>query len=412
MSDFMYNILPYRQQADVINGWLKERLDNLLPRLMRSAGIDMWIVACHEYNEDPVFLTLLPEPVMSASRFSVLVFALQEDGTLSRYAITRANLRKDLYQRAWDNDRDQWLVLKDLIEKHQPAVIGLNYSKISGHSDGLSVSLLESMKDALSEYSSRFASAEQLSVAWLETRTENELTAYNGIVAITHRVIKEAFSNRVIHPGITTDTDLSWWIRQRFEELGLKPWFQPSIIIQRHNGVPQPDSVILPGDLLHCDVGFTYLRLCSDIQNHAYVLKRGESEPPQGLQAALKAGIRLQDIIADEMIAGGSGNEILRRSRDKAQAEGLVPCVYPHPIGFHGHGAGALIGYFDCQDGVPGIGDFELHDSTCYALESNIRFPIPEWNGQQVMIALEQTVAVKDGRVWFLDGRQEHFHLI
>ncbi|HMN29375.1 MAG TPA: hypothetical protein PKE45_14595, partial [Caldilineaceae bacterium] len=65
-------ILPLRAQAAVRNGWLKQRLDELLPLLMERTGIDLWIVAAREYNEDPVIMTLLPEPSMAARRRTIL----------------------------------------------------------------------------------------------------------------------------------------------------------------------------------------------------------------------------------------------------------------------------------------------------------------------------------------------------
>ncbi|HZW49693.1 MAG TPA: hypothetical protein VFF80_06145, partial [Bacillota bacterium] len=55
-------ILPLREQAKVINRWLKLRLETVLPAVMLREHFDMWIVACREYNEDPTFLSLIPEP--------------------------------------------------------------------------------------------------------------------------------------------------------------------------------------------------------------------------------------------------------------------------------------------------------------------------------------------------------------
>ncbi|HEU5218056.1 MAG TPA: Xaa-Pro aminopeptidase, partial [Gemmatimonadales bacterium] len=44
-----------REQADLQQRWLRQRLDTRLPALMRKYGIDMWVVPMREYNEDPVF---------------------------------------------------------------------------------------------------------------------------------------------------------------------------------------------------------------------------------------------------------------------------------------------------------------------------------------------------------------------
>lgn len=419
-SNWERKILPLREQAKVINAWLRERLETVLPMLMKREGFDMWVVACREYNEDPVFITMMPEPTMSARRLSILVFALNKDDTVSRYAIARTGIGGDLYQALWDEESsDQWQILKKLVVERNPEKIGIGISDTFAFGDGLSCALHEQMKAALGEYAARLCSAERLAVGWLETRTDNELAAYEGLVAMTHGVVAEAFSSRVIHPGVTTNADVLWWIRQRFVDLGLKPWFQPSVSIQRRGdqarqfaGPGGGDRIIMPGDLLHCDVGFYYLRLGTDIQQNAYVLRRGETDAPQGLKDALKAGNRLQDIVAEEMRVGRTGNEILKASRERAIAEGLVPCIYNHPIGYHGHGAGPTIGLYDQQGGVPGRGDYELHDSTCHALELNVRCKVAEWDDQEVTMALEQTILIKDDRLWFLDGRQQQLHLV
>ena len=62
MTALRERILPLRTRAVVRNDWLKQRLDTILPALMAREGFDMWIVAAREYNEDPVIMTMLPEP--------------------------------------------------------------------------------------------------------------------------------------------------------------------------------------------------------------------------------------------------------------------------------------------------------------------------------------------------------------
>lgn len=417
-GDWFGKILPLRQQAEVINRWLTLRLETVLPKIMKREDFDMWIVACREYNEDPVFMSLIPEPGMSARRLTVLVFHKQEDGTVERFVLARAGIGGDLYQPVWNQELgDQWTNLRAMLEQRQPKRIGINVGHTFAFGDGLTHALYEEMMSAIGEtFASRCASAERLAVGWLEERTYEETVAYEGIMQIAHGVISEAFSSRVVHPGITTAEDVVWWIRQRFVDLGLKPWFQPSVSIQRRGAVGlgsvSSNEIIMPGDLLHCDVGFGYLRLNTDTQQNAYVLRRGEKDAPKGLKNALKAANRLQDIVRQEMRVGRTGNEILQSSREIALSEGLVPRIYNHPIGYHGHGAGTTIGLFDMQEGVPGRGDYPLYESTCHALELNVKFPVPEWDDQEVTMALEQTILIRDEHAWFLDGRQKSLHLI
>ncbi|MDP6607551.1 MAG: hypothetical protein QF463_00600, partial [Vicinamibacterales bacterium] len=48
-----------REQAAIQQAWLRERLEVNLPNVMRAHGVDMWVVAMREYNEDPVFRALV-----------------------------------------------------------------------------------------------------------------------------------------------------------------------------------------------------------------------------------------------------------------------------------------------------------------------------------------------------------------
>ena len=102
----------------------------------------------------------------------------------------------------------------------------------------------------------------------------------------------------------------------------------------------------------------------------------------------------------------------MKLALEKAKKEGLEPSIYTHPIGFHGHAAGPVIGLWDRQGGVPGRGDYELFDDTCYAIELNVKKEVPEWRGQIVRIALEQDAVFTGGKLHFMAGRQMEFFLI
>jgi hypothetical protein len=64
------------------------------------------------------------------------------------------------------------------------------------------------------------------------------------------------------------------------------------------------------------------------------------------------------------------------------------------------------------QENCPGRGDVVMNYNTCYTVELNVTYPVPEWGGQEVTIALEQDAAFTANGVIFLDGRQTEFHLI
>jgi len=418
---YRQRILPLRQRVEVVNTWLRERLDSFLPELMAREGVDMWVVNTREYNEDPIILTLMPAPVMSARRRTTLVFARNADGTVDRLAVARYG-QQGYYERVWDPAVEpQYACLARVIRERNPQRIALNMSDTFAFGDGLSHSDYVEMAAALGpELMARTCSAERLCVGWLEHRIDAELIVYPGLIEIGHALIAEAFSSRVIQPGITTTEDVVWWLMQKMSDLGLRPWFPPTVDIQAEGMGYSMDfaeqhkrrEVIMPGDALHCDVGFSYLGLCSDQQQLAYVLKPGESDAPKGLQAALAAGNHLQDCLFTSMRAGQTGNQVLLETLRRGRAAGLDPQVYTHPIGYHGHAAGPTIGLWDQQGGVPGNGDYPLYDHTAYSIELNTRTTIPEWGDQPFLVMLEEEAALVNGAMRWLDGRQESWHLI
>ncbi len=415
-EDYRDKILPLRQRAEVKNRWLRHRLETVLPEIMRREGFDMWIVVAREYNEDPVIMTLLPEPMMYARRRTILVFHLKKDGSLERLVLSRYGI-KDFYEGVWDpNEEEQYDRLAGIVKERDPKVIGVNVSETFKFGDGLTHGEYLLLRAALGEeYMSRTKGAERLAVGWLERRTEDEITAYPSLVEITHAIVAEAFSGRVIHPGITTTDDVVWWMRQKMLDLGLQAWFQPSVDIQapgQKYDAEDKRKLIKPGDLLHCDIGFYYLGLATDIQQNAYVLKAGEEDAPEGLKAALSNANRLQEIHAEAMVAGRTGNVILKAALETAKVEGINASIYTHPLGHHGHAAGPTIGLWDRQEGVPGRGDYELFDDTCYAIELNAKKEVPEWGGQEVRMALEQDGAFTGGKLHFMAGRQTDLYLI
>lgn len=244
---------------------------------------------------------------------------------------------------------------------------------------------------------------------------------YKDIVRIAHDIIAEGFSSQVIKPGVTSTSDVQWWFRERVRELKLQVWFHPSISVQRDEqqlfdtettfSDGHEQTIIQYGDLLHIDFGITYLRLNTDTQQHAYVLKPGETTAPDYLTAAFTSGNELQDIFTDLFKAGKTGNQVLKQARSTAIEAGLKPTIYTHPIGFHGHGAGTTLGMWDAQTGVPGDGDYPLHHNTAYSIELNNAVFIDAWN-KEIRIMLEEDAMFDETGVWYLDGRQTELILI
>ena len=433
-----------REQAVLQQRWLDERLTTVLPMLMRKHGVDMWVVPMREYNEDPVFSSLVSPTTFAARRRTIYVFFDQcatrgatkppTDCRVERIALggtsqggvydavrstvaaagpagTRGAAQAELWGDA------QWQVLRQAIEKRNPRVIAVNTSRVFAFSDGLSSGENEGMRAALgSKWTGRMRRAEALPLELIATRLPGETAFYETLTRVAWSVIETAFSNVVITPGVTRTDDVVWWMRQRVNDLGLGTWFQPSVEVQRKGATEAQlgdNPIIQRGDVLHCDFGITALRLNTDTQHMGYVLRDGETAPPAGLVQALRNSNRMQDIVVAELRPGRTGNEVLRSSLARAKLDGLNATVYSHPIGVHGHGAGPLIGLWDYQDGVPGRGDARVIPNMWYSIELQATTPVAEWNGQPVRSAQEEDVTIgADGVVKWALRRQTEYHLV
>lgn len=426
-----------RDQAFKQQKWLELRMERTLPALMRRAGVDMWVVPMREYAEDPLFAAITSPTTFSARRRTIYVFFDKGPaGGIEKLALggtSQGNVYKavrsmkpvaappaggrtvDRTAELWGDE--QWNVLKQVIEERQPKKIAINTSRTFAFADGLSSGERDGMQQALgAQWVSRMVPAEALAVDLIAARQPEEEVEFTNLNRVAWQIIEEAFSNKVITPGVTHAEDVVWWMRQRLSDLGLSTWFQPSVEVQRQFGSPELvglNPVILKGDVLHCDFGVTAMGLNTDTQHMAYVLRDGETDVPAGLKLALLNSNKLQDITVQELKPGRTGNQVLASALSRMKAAGIDGTVYSHPIGLNGHGAGALIGLWDYQDGVPGRGDHTIIPGMWYSIELQATTPVPEWNNQQVRSMQEEDVMIgTDGTVKWGFRRQTTFHLV
>ncbi len=420
-SDLKCKILSQKRQCETRDRWLKFRLENLLPQVMKETGIDMWFVVAREYNEDPVMRSLFPSNIVGAPRITGLVMFYDERTEtvkrMSLFPIGRKTMG-EYFPSAWDSAKEtQQECLHRLVATYNPKKIGLNYSMLSGICDGISYTFYNWTKESLGdEYSDRIVSAEPLCIRWLETRTEEEMAAYYGCTQIMDTIIADIFSSNFIHPGVTTTDDVNWELRRRVQSLGLSMPFWSEIDIQRksittkNTRMGTAGVVIMPGDIVRCDAGCIYMGLYVDEQKDVYILREGETDAPAGIQKALDDNIAFQNAVIEVFKPGRSGNQILVDALALANERNIRGVLYSHPIGIHGHGAGTSIGLWDNQSPDDPRGEVKVHNDTAYNLEMHTTTYVPEW-GRDIDIGSEHMIALVDGKIVFLGERQEKFYL-
>ena len=419
---------PLREQAEIQQQWLKLRLERFLPGLMRKHGVQMWLVICREYNEDPVFFSLVSPTVFAARRRTIYVFFDRGEASgIERLALGGGS-NGGLYTVYRDTGVEgreiygegQWVLLKKLIEERKPATIAINVSHTHAFADGLSSGEREKLESTLGpEYLKRIVRAENLALEYIELRLPEMLPAYRQMMETVHLLIARAFSNEIITAGKTTNEDVIWWLRQQVTNMGLGTWFQPSVRVQKPgktgvNLLAEDAPVVIDrGDVLHVDFGITAMRLNTDTQQMGYVLREGEGDVPAGIKLALANANRLQDLLLERMRTGRSGNEVLADTLAAMKAAGINGTIYTHPIGDHGHGAGPLIGLWDRQQGVPGRGDVSLVPDSWFSIELQATTPVPEWGGKELWVGQEEDAVLDgSGRISWVLKRQTAYHLV
>jgi hypothetical protein len=417
-----------REQAATQQEWLKLRLERVLPKLMRRHGVQMWLVISREYNEDPVFFSLVSPTVFAARRRTIYVFFDRgEEKGVERLALGGGS-NGGLYTVHRDPEVEgreiygegQWTLLRKLIEERKPATIAVNISHTHAFADGLSAGEREKLESVLpADALRRTVRAENLALEYVSVRLPEMLPTYRRMMETVHSLIARAFSSEVVTPGRTTNADVVWWLRRQVNDLGLGTWFQPSVRVQKRTraGVSllaeDAPVTIERGDVLHVDFGITAMRLNTDTQHMGYVLREGETDAPAGLKRALANANRLQDLLLERMKTGRTGNEILADTLSAMRAEKINGTVYTHPVGDHGHGAGPLVGLWDRQQGVPGRGDVTVLPDTWFSIELAATTPVPEWNNQELWVGLEEDAAIDaQGRISWVLRRQTDFHLV
>lgn len=421
-------ILTVQQRKSVIDSLVEDRLATVVPEAMRRAGIDMWLIICNEGVEDPVFHALVPHDPWAVKRLAMLVFYDRGSEGLEQLLI--AHHAMDFYVSAWNEYREtQWQALERVIEERQPKRIGINQAATVPFGDGLTAGLKRKLVDSVGpDVAKAFESAEDVATEVLSRRLPREVDIYDEVVLVTRSIIKEAFSLKVITPGVTTTEDVRWWMQQRVVDLGLDRVSNGIVALIRRDpeaasfngdyGSPRSDNVIRRGDAIYTDFGISYLGMFTDVQEWGYVPLVGEEGVPSGLRSAMASAHKMQDLLMAEMIPGRTGNEVLAAALTAGRELGLEPRIYTHPIGLHVHGAGAYVGTPDRQDPTHDLeiesrrGDYPLSTDSVYAIELSIDVPIPDWDGQIVRFPVEQPAIISGRTSRFLGGRQMDFYLV
>ena len=399
---------------------IARRLNTTLLPAMRQHGIDMWLVLSREFHPDPVLEEI--GGGWPGVRNAYMFFDTGAD-VPEKVFIGSHSHREDLYDTVYDVVRlygysEEGLAphLRQAVEERDPKRIGINVSPTLPMADGLSAVLKGYLEQAIGpQYAGRLTSAELVVREFRATRLPEEVGVYRRLCEWTVAWEEEAFSPRVVWPGVTTADDIHWWMRAKARELGLGVEFLPGIRVTRQGNNMPDQAVILPGDVLTVDAGLAFELYRTDYKRTAYVLPAGEEEPPRALQDAFAEALRARDQLASHMRPGAIAHQVWQETMDWAQGEGYEVAypaaagrrdavsakeigIYCHSVGNATHDIGARI----AVDWPMAYGDrvrYPLGLDRWYSIEFHVSIPIPEWEDRAFTVSIEETAALGAGGV-------------
>jgi Xaa-Pro dipeptidase len=416
----MPSLLPLARQIELRESWLAKRHAMLLA-LMRKHGVGMWLVVNEEFHDDPLTEFVAPPRPYCGNR-DIFVFVDGGDSGLQKLAVL-GSIEENVGRFFELSKPGEGIkALKAWDEKFKPQTIALGIGGRRGATRSLTHDTYNYLVENLGkEAETRFISAASLVEEYLDTRLPDEFEEYAKLVRVTEVLARRALSNEVIVPGKTTVGDVRRWLYSRSWELGLRPWFQPDLRIQRRNAaektsrgflrVAEESTVIQRGDVVHLDFGLNYMGLNSDWQKMLYILREGEADAPAGLKKALTHTNAVQDAVIRASRPDKPAGDVYEEAMAELKAKGITAQVYSHPLGNQGHALGASIDFRSAKRD-PNEPGKRLRRGSYLALELNSQTEVPEWNGQKVTMMAEDPVYLSDEGWKFFRPRQETLYLV
>ena len=319
---------------------------------MQRAGIDSWLVVCRENDNDPLAGHIGGE---NAGREAAFLFFLNGDKVES-IAISPMGEATALKEVALhdsivviDRGASVWSEIALVIKERNPKTIAINSSDYN-ISDGLSYTQRRNLDDALgARYRRRTISSENLIMQWLSVKLPQEIAIMKMAAEITSQLQYDVF--KTVMPGKTKDSDVAAFLKNRMKKLGVKDAWAPAQNPSVNSGPDRghshaTDKVIQPGDVIQIDFGIkVYDMWCSDIQRFAYVLKPGETEPPEDIQRYWKNAVAGHRKVLAAMKSGVTGWSVDKTQRDWMAETGSLPVMWGtgHPVGYWAHDAGPAL---------------------------------------------------------------------
>lgn len=294
-----------------------------------------------------------------------------------------------------------------ILEKHDPKKIAINFSQDSAMADGLTygkyLKLTEFLKDT--PFKDRLVSGETIVSKLRGRKSDEEIRRLQKAVDITLEIYDEVTKN--VKPGMTEKEVAAFIIEERNKKGLESAWEEdhcPAVFTGpqetgAHSG--PTDKILEKGHVFNLDFGVKYELYCADLQRTWYILKDGETEPPQEVVKGLETIRDSIQMSFDAIKPGVNGFDIDKIARDHIVSQGYkeYPHALGHQVGRSGHdGGGLLAPDWERYGKLPFT---PLEEGQIYTIEPRLYIP------QGVVTIEEMIVVTKDGAKWLSPPQKE-----
>ena len=367
---------------DLIRLIRSEKLNGILPLVMRQNEVDMWI---HAMGPDD----LLGFELGTEAGF--VIFTDRDGGRIERAALGG---RRDpaLFDVTGSVDE-----IAAFVVERDPDRIALNFSNVD-ELDTIPDAHLALIGEAFDEdLAGRFVSADRLIADFLAGRTMAEVALYGRLLMDTNRIIEDEFGRIV--PGETALRDLSGYVFVGDPDSN-----------EEHN----TDYVIQGGDL----VGIFHDAEMMDFMQHngfyGYVLRDGETELPPEILRLWDQAMQLRDLFRRNIAAGLTGAENHQAVVARIEEAGYIhieensydttadPSATQVYIDFHAQGRLVSEEYAPRISATGWGRALTIPLYHTFALEYAMHMPVPAWGeGEHLYLVMHDGAIVTERGVEF-----------
>lgn len=310
-----------RTRCELLNLIRKEKFDKVLPGAMRDNNVDMWIHVIRRGDPDPLELDL-------GGTMGYFIFTDHGENRIER-ALLGVSFARIADRSVYDIFGEEEDLTKFVAER-DPRRIAVNMSKWLTVADGLShTGYMKLVKLLGDKYAKKLVSSENVITDFRVRRVQTEIIAFARACEIQRQIMETALKN--IKPGITTREDIGWWAQDQLLAQGIEPsYFGPGMPGVQYSEVSKPPERWKPGyifqrgDLVSWDWGIRYLNFGTDYKRKAYILRKGETALPAGVQHAWDRGLKAREIIRKTFKPGRTTGETLKMVARALEKAGFV----------------------------------------------------------------------------------------